>query len=264
MTEGNGADKNVVNNTAETGYNNEADAYRRGRPTYHPALAERIADLHRGQPPGLLVELGAGTGIFTGQLIDQNLEVTAVEPVDAMRSALAEAVPHVSIVAGTAERTGLPDGAAATVVASQSFHWFNHSGDRPNALDEVCRILAPGGHLVTVWNVRDNTVDWVQAYTNVVDRHAGATPRHHTMAWRQAIDGDLRLEAVEDISFDNPSPTTAQGVLDRVMSTSFIAALPPAESTSVREDIAAIVAPLGDDFDYPYVSELQAWRRRAE
>jgi SAM-dependent methyltransferase len=261
---------NFVNNTAEVGYNNQAGAYPRGRPAYHPAVVERAAALHRTLPTSglLLVELGAGTGIFTAQLVehvlaDDELVVTAVEPVAAMRSALSEALPDVAVVSGTAEQTGLPDHCAATVIASQSFHWFNHGDLRPNALDEIARILVPGGHLITVWNVRDNTVDWVRAYTEVVDRHAGDTPRHHTMAWRRAIDGDHRFDNVEDVSFDNPSATSPQGVLDRVMSTSFIAALAPEEAATVQADIAAIVEPLGTTFDYPYVSELQAWRRTA-
>ena len=38
-----------------------------------------------------------------------------------------------------------------------------------------------------VWNVRDDSAPWVAEYTEVVDRHAGDTPRHRTMRWRTAM-----------------------------------------------------------------------------
>lgn len=261
-----------MHRAATIGYQRQSEAYNRGRPTYHPALAQRIADAYpptvstamsavSEQDPGL-VELGAGTGIFTAQLAALDLRVTAVEPVEAMRVAMQTMVGQryqglIDTVDGTAEQLPFADGSVQTVVASQSFHWFHYAA----ALDEAARVLCPGGHLVTVWNVRDNQVPWVSAYTAVIDRHAEDTPRHHTMRWRQAIDDDSRFRLVEDFSIANPYPTTPDGVSDRVRSTSFIGALDPEQQAAVLADIARIVAPLGERFDYPYNSELQAWRR---
>ncbi|MGI9598374.1 MAG: class I SAM-dependent methyltransferase [Acidimicrobiales bacterium] len=252
-----------IHRAAASGYQRQSQAYRRGRPAYHPALAERIAARYGPDPDRrtTLVELGAGTGIFTAQMAGNGLAVTAVEPVAAMRDAIisslpAELRPLVSVVGGTAERTALADDSVHTVVASQSFHWFDH---RP-ALDEIARVLTIDGHLVTVWNVRDNRVDWVRACTDVVDRYAGDTPRHRTMGWRHAIEADARFALVEDQRVDNPAPTTPAGVIDRTLSTSFIGALDEAEQAEVVAEIRAITEPLGTEFDYPYTSELQAWR----
>ena len=243
----------VVNEAAAVGFSRDVERYHRSRPTYHPGVARRVVDRYGH---GKVAELGAGTGIFTRQLVDLGQSVIAIEPVVSMRALLSDAVPEADIRIGSAESIPLDDDAAHTVVASQSFHWFDY---RP-ALDEIHRVLRPGGHLVTVWNVRDESVDWVAACTEVLDRHAGPTPRYRDMGWRRAINSDARFGSVDEWRIANPFPTTVEGVVDRTLSTSFIAALTPDKQQLVAGQIRAIVAPLGLSFDYPYISQLQAWR----
>jgi SAM-dependent methyltransferase len=254
-----------VHRAAAAGFEQQSQAYRQGRPSYHPNLVDRlVARYHRpgsGPEPAPLVELGAGTGIFTAQLAAAGVSVVAVEPVEAMRAALVETLgPQfpglVTAIDGTAERLPFDDRGATTIVASQSFHWFDHRA----ALDEIARVLAPGGHLLTVWNVRDNRVPWVAACTAAINRHAGDTPRYHTMEWRRAIDGDRRFSPVDEFAVANPSPSSPEGVADRVRSTSFVGALDAPTRAELLDEVARIVAPLGKRFDYPYTSELQAWR----
>lgn len=247
----------MVHEAATTGFARDPERYHRSRPTYHPGVARRVVDRY-GQ--GVLVELGAGTGIFTRQLVDLGRHVIAVEPVVTMRTKLAEAVPEAEVRIGSAESIPLEAEGANTVIASQSFHWFDY---RP-ALDEIHRVLRPGGHLVTVWNVRDESVDWVAAITEVTDRFAGAAPRYRDMAWRRAINSDARFGSIDEWRVPNPFPTTAEGVVDRVLSTSFIALLTPDKQEAVAEQIREIIAPLGDELEYPYISYLQAWRKVAD
>ncbi|MEZ5230626.1 MAG: class I SAM-dependent methyltransferase [Acidimicrobiales bacterium] len=194
----------MVHDAAATGFGSNAEIYAGVRPSYHLALVERFVEAYgRGQ----VVELGAGTGIFTHQLLDAGVVPVAIEPVAAMRDQLAETCAPVVPLDGTAEETGLPDDGADTVVVAQAFHWFDHGP----ALDEIRRVLRRGGHLVCVWNVRDTSVEWVRAVTDIVDRYAGDTPRHRTMAWRQAIDDAPGFELVDDWSIENPKPSTPQG-----------------------------------------------------
>jgi SAM-dependent methyltransferase len=250
-------DVEVVHEAAATGFSRDAERYHRSRPTYHPGVARRVVDRYGH---GVMVELGAGTGIFTRQLVDLGQAVIAVEPVVTMRTLLTDSVPEADVRIGSAESIPLDDEGANTVVASQSFHWFDY---RP-ALDEIHRVLRPGGHLVTVWNVRDENVDWVAACAEVLERYAGPTPRYRDMAWRRAINSDARFGSVDEWRIANPFPTTPDGVVDRALSTSFIAALTRDKQETVAEQIRAIVTPLGEAFDYPYVSQLQAWRRIIE
>lgn len=246
---------NSIHPSAGSGYRERSGTYEQVRPTYHPALVARFVERYGDGP---VVELGAGTGKFTRQLAAAGVETVAVEPVAEMRARLPHDLPGVTVVDGSAERIPIGDGAATTVVAAQAFHWFDHGP----ALEEIDRVLADGGHLVTVWNVRDNTVDWVAAKTAIIDTYATGTPRHREMIWRSAIDGDARFEPVDDWAIDHPVATSPRGVVDRALSTSFIAALAPDTQADVADRIHAVVADLGPSFPYPYRGELQAWRRR--
>lgn len=205
---------------------------------------------------GTVVEIGAGTGIFTAQVVDEGVSVVAVEPVAGMRQRLLEALPNVDIREGTAEALPLNDESCDTVVVAQSFHWF----DWEAALNEMHRVLRRGGHLVTVWNVKNGDAGWFQAYMEIVDRHAGDTPRHADMHWRAAIDGDPRYELIDDWHVDHPRPMNREGVVARALSTSFIAALPEEDQQRVATDLRRALEGVSEPLDFPYRAELQAWR----
>lgn len=243
----------MVNEAAATGFSRDVERYHRSRPTYHPDLARRVVERYGN---GTLVELGAGTGLFTRQLIDLGQHVIAVEPVVSMRAVLSEHVPEADVRIGSAESIPVDTGTASTVVASQSFHWFDY---RP-ALDEIHRVLKPGGHLVTVWNVRDDSVEWVAACSEILDRHAGSTPRYRDMSWRRAINSDTRFGSIDEWRIPNPVPTDVERAIERYLSTSFIAVLTPDKQDEVAGELRAVIEPLGPAFDFPYVSQLQAWR----
>ncbi len=244
----------MVHDAAAQGFERNAQTYKKVRPSYHPKLIARIAGLC-GE--GLVADIGAGTGIFTAQLVDVGVRVVPIEPVEAMRSALATALPEVSVLPGTSENTLLGDHSVDVVIAAQAFHWF----DPLPTMDELARVLQPGGQLICAWNVRDEDVPWVAKYTEVVDCYAKDAPRYRSMAWRRAIEADSRFTFVEEWGIDNPQPSSSEGAIDRALSTSFIAALPHNEQLRVAEQIRSVVAGLGDEFDYPYRSEMQVWQK---
>ncbi|MFW2332903.1 class I SAM-dependent methyltransferase [Ilumatobacter sp.] len=140
----------MVHDAARSGYDRQADVYASVRPSCHPALIERFIEKYAR---GVVADVGAGTGIFTSQLVDAGCAPIAIEPVASMRNSITAAHPQVTVIDGTAENTGLDDNSVDTVVAAQAFHWF----DPDAAPTEIERILRPGGFLVCVWNVRDET-----------------------------------------------------------------------------------------------------------
>ncbi len=98
-----------------------------------------------------VVDLGAGTGGMTRLLVDLVPDVVAVEPDDRMRAVLTEAMPSVRAVAGRGESIPLPDASADAVIASSSWHWM----DLIPTLNEVARVLVPGGVLGVLWSGPD-------------------------------------------------------------------------------------------------------------
>jgi SAM-dependent methyltransferase len=124
-----------------------APNYERYRPGPPVAAVDWILPTHVGR----VVDLGAGTGALTRLLVDRADEVVAVEPDDRMRSVLTEEVPGVRAVMGRGESMPIPDRYADAVVASSSWHWM----DPIPTLNEVGRVLVPGGILGAVWSGPD-------------------------------------------------------------------------------------------------------------
>lgn len=227
-----------VHAIAQQGFEKQAAAYARGRPDYPGALDGWLrASLGLG-PGRIIADVGAGTGKFTPRLLATGAEVIAIEPVDAMRAQLQAALPAVRALPGTADALPLANAALDAIVCAQAFHWFATTA----ALDEFARVLKPGGRLGLVWNVRDESVDWVAELTRIITPHEGAAPRLHTGAWRQAFPHPAFGPLQESGFAHEHVGAPAQVIVDRFLSISFIAALPAAEHARVREQIEALVA----------------------
>ncbi len=135
-----------------------AERYDRIRPSYPVEALRWIL----GDQPSRVVDLGAGTGILTRQLVALGHEVIPVEPDPAMRALIpAELAPR----DGTAEAIPLPDASVDAVVAGQAYHWF----DQDKAHPEIARVLRPGGVFGPLWNERDDSVDWIRQLSLVAD-----------------------------------------------------------------------------------------------
>ena len=106
-----------------------------------------------------VLELGAGTGGLTRQLVGRVRHVRAVEPDDRMRAVLADRVPRAEVVAGRAEVIPAEDSSFDAVMVASAWHWV----DEERAVPEVARVLRPGGRLSLLWSGPDRTIDWVRA-----------------------------------------------------------------------------------------------------
>ncbi len=121
--------------------------YDAARPGYPEEAVSWVLD----GAAGTVVDLGAGTGILTAQLVARGLDVVAVDPSPAMLTVLRERLPGVCAVEGSAEATGLSSASADAVVTAAAFHWFR----RPDADAEMARVLVPGGPAGLLWNPID-------------------------------------------------------------------------------------------------------------
>ena len=227
-----------VHRSAAEGYAAGAGTYAQGRPDY-PAEVDGWLRNDLGIGAGrTALDLGAGTGKFSARLLATGAAVVAVEPVPAMREQLERLYPGVAAKDGTAQDIPFPDASVDAVVCAQSFHWF--AG--PEAVREIHRVLKPGGTLGLVWNVRDESVPWVAALTRIMEPFEGDAPRYRTQAWRRCFSaagfGPLR-EARFPHGHAGPPERV---VVDRVLSVSFIAALPGPERERVAARVREVVA----------------------
>ena len=141
----------------------EAAAYARFRPSYPVEAIQWVLSAGNVEVTRVL-DVGAGTGALTAVLVVEGLEVTAVEPDPGMRDELAGALPTVSVLAGSAESVPLPDSSLDAVVAGQAWHWFEPAA----AVAEFARVLVPGGIVGLLWNLRDDSVPWVAALSDLI------------------------------------------------------------------------------------------------
>lgn len=224
--------------SAAQGYAARSDAYAKGRPDYSPELTTWLrADLALGEGK-IALDLGSGTGKFLPTLRATGATVIAIEPVDEMRARLMEANPGVEAIAGSAEHIPLPDDAVDAVTCAQSFHWFANA----DALAEIRRVLKPGGYLGLIWNVRDERIGWVHALTRIIEPHGGSAPRYGRSAWRQVFPADGFTPLVEKHFSYHHKGSSERVIVDRMLSTSFIAALPPAKQEEIANEIRDLVA----------------------
>lgn len=153
-------------------FSGRASAYDRARPGYPPAMFDHLFAVGALFPGCAVADLGSGTGIFSSLLLERGLPVYAVEPNRDMRSVAETRLSGrkgFNSVAGSAERTTLPDGSVDAATAAQAFHWFDI--DRTRA--EMRRILRPRGQVIMVWNNRVKDHDEFNSdYSKVVDRYA--------------------------------------------------------------------------------------------
>lgn len=150
----------------EERFTGKAAFYDAARPAYAEAALDWMLERLHVPPGARVADVGAGTGIFTRQLLRRGLKVYAVEPNADMRAQAREhcaGEPGFRLLPDGAEHTGLPDAGVELVTAAQAFHWF----DAAQFAVECRRILRPGGGVALLWNSRVEDAPVVQALAAV-------------------------------------------------------------------------------------------------
>ena len=254
----------TVHPIAARGFEAAADAYERGRPGYPAEAIASIVNLLDLRPGRVLLELGAGTGKMTRQLVPSGARILAIEPVAGMRAMLVATVPDAELLDGTAEAIPLPAGSVDAVVVAQAFHWF----DTIRALSEIHRVLRPGGRVALIWNLRDESVPWVRRLGDCIDGATGGEAPSSQHGWRERTDRCGLFEPLETTTFRHVQRLTVDGVLDRVVSISTVAAAAPSVRDGLVAEIRSLLATDRDtagltEFDLPYNTEVHSTTRRS-
>jgi SAM-dependent methyltransferase len=198
-----------------------------------------------GDQPIKVVDLGAGTGILTRQLVDLGHDVIAVEPDAGMRAR------HGSAVEGSAERIPLADGAVDAVVAGQAYHWFSHDV----AHREIARVLRPGGVFAPVWNIRDDDEPWLAQLSEIMKE-----PDDQTVFDERNVTGfGERFGPLEKAKFSFTRPCTVESLVELIKSRSHYLSATPERQAAIERDIRRLAAEHPDlagrdEFPLPYTT----------
>jgi len=243
------------------GFEAAAGPYERSRPEYPADAVDLLARLLSLRTGRTLLDLGAGTGKLSRLAAARGATVVALEPSAAMiRQAGGKGV---LLVRALAEALPVRRHAVDAICAASAFHWF----DGRRALGEAHRALRHGGRLALVWNVRDDAVPWVAALSAIVNRHEGDAPRYRTGAWHAAFDAARDLfRPVEEAHFPNAHALPPEGVVERIASVSFVAAMPEAERAAVLAEVRALLATHPDtagkdELVLAYRTDVFVWER---
>jgi len=229
-----------------------ADVYERGRPDYPAAAVARIVERLGLRPGRTVLDLAAGTGKLTRLLRPSGATVVAVEPIAEMRAELEQRVPGVSVLAGTAEQIPLPDGTVDAVTVASAFHWF----DAERALREIRRVLVPTGGLALVWNARDERSPLQQALSELMAPLRGDAPERSDRDWRSLLAESGLYERTERLLFAHEQLVDEDGLVARVLSVSFVGALPEAGRRAVEARVRALARTEAMPIRLGYMTEL--------
>jgi ubiquinone/menaquinone biosynthesis C-methylase UbiE len=211
----------TVNEVAARGFGSAADVYERARPGYAPEAVAWVCERLGIGPGRAVLDLAAGTGKLTRDLVPTGADVIAVEPLYEMREQLERIVPGAVALAGTAEELSLADGSVDAVLCAQAFHWF----DPDRALPEIHRVLRPGGGLALLYNSRDLNDAVQKTIDDMLEPYRGEVARHWTHAHDDVLAKTEIFGPVEHRSWRSEQPVGREELLEVVASRSYIASL---------------------------------------
>ena len=223
-----------------------AEAYEQGRPGYAEAALDAV-DL---PADAVVLDLAAGTGKLTRQLVARFAQVIAVEPLDGMRAVLERVVPEAEALKGSADAIPLEDASVDAVFVGEAFHWF--SGD--DVLREIARVLRPRGILAILFNQQDGDFEppLSDAFWETYRAVAIEKPpeqRFSSGLWRTPFPGPF--EPLSETGYPNPVELDRAMILAQVSSWSMIAALPDPDRTRLLAELGELVP------DRAYVHRLR-------
>jgi SAM-dependent methyltransferase len=222
--------------------------YQNARPGYPAAavayLAERL-DLRESRS---VVDVGAGTGLFTRAITPYCSALIAVEPSEGMRREFESQGLGVKILDGTAESLPFSDHSVDVITVAQAFHWF----DPAKALAEFNRVLVPGGRVGLIWNERDESVGWIDEMSRAMQWYE-KQPYEVGMDFSPVL-AEGGLVNIASRRFAHTQSIDRAGLFQRVLTTSYIAVMDEDEQQRILDAVAEVVSDMDEPIELAYVT----------
>jgi SAM-dependent methyltransferase len=243
-------------------FGNTAREYERGRPLWPQELIDRVIGELEVPADATVLDLGAGTGKLTRDLVPRFRRVIAVEPDGAMRAVLEEVVPEADALAGNAESIPLGAGSVDAVFTAEAFHWF--ASDETVA--EIARILRPRGGFAIFWNVEygDPQPPMGEEVDSLLDEAfarggAPGLPKVLSGAWREPL-GRSAFGPLHEAAIDREVVRDREGWLAHMLSVSSIAS----QSDEERTELTTRLRERVPDVEYRWrIRTIAYWTRLA-
>jgi len=135
------------------------------RPSYY-IIIEELARWQRATDQSFcLLDIGCGTGTLVSMIGKSNLQVSHLVGLDyamemcqqACSKASSEPSGEIRFTNGDSERLPFEDESFDIVSCANSFHHYPH---QQKVVQEMRRVLRPGGQLMIVDGFRDNVIGW--------------------------------------------------------------------------------------------------------
>ncbi len=206
-----------------TRFDSRVGDYVRSRPGYPSEVLTWLAEEHGLSSGQSVADLGAGTGIWSRDLLRLGCRVYGVEPNAPMRQAAEAdlaASPAFKSVASPAEATGLSAGSIDWVTAAQAFHWFDVLAVRK----ECQRILKPSGRVALLWNEREtDSTAFLRAYEALLIQWGiDYTAVNHALLPVETFDAFFGSSEYQVFRVPNSQRFDLAGLKRRVQSSSYV------------------------------------------
>jgi SAM-dependent methyltransferase len=149
-------------------FDRNAVVYHEGRPAYPSRVYELLADEYGLTAGFRVLEIGAGSGIASSELLARGAVVTAVEPGVSLAGLLRQRHDRdrLTVVTADFEHADLAPGSFDIAVAATSWHWL----DATVAVPKAASLLRPAGALAVWWTVFGDPDQPQTEFRSLLDR----------------------------------------------------------------------------------------------
>lgn len=202
-----------------TRFDGKGEIYAKARPNYAAELFDYFKNTLLISKGSVFADIGAGTGIFSKQLLNAGYRVYAVEPNADMRKRAEEKLSDYkdfTSVDGTDSSTTLLEQSVDCITTAQAFHWFDVIAFKK----ECQRILRPNGKVIIVYNSRDESIECNKALAGLHRKYCpdfqGFSKGMNDEKCRAFFEGRCGV-----FRTDNSQTYDRQSYVDRVLSSSY-------------------------------------------